>query len=256
MRAKSTGTLTLVLASACGGAAPGVEPDGMSAASAVDATSEPAADAGVSDDAAPDSTWDDGPRDAAHADVAREDPSPLEAGADASLLSDASQTSDAAHTEAGPVADAGPKECVYLFAPDYAFCNAAGVLGVSTPILMQDTAQGARGDCAVHASGPGGRNLYYRYSAPAGRDTLVVATAKRAGESAVVRVLTRCDADKAEAGQRGATMGDASVCVSNRKGAEREVIIAVARYSGEAHDATLLFDLSATLLPEGSACGF
>ena len=57
------------------------------------------------------------------------------------------------------------------------------------PLEQQDTANGARGDCAVHASGPGGRNLYYTLTLPRGQYTRVVAAPIVPSESALLRVL-------------------------------------------------------------------
>lgn len=160
--------------------------------------------------------------------------------------------------------DSGPKPCIYSFEPDYQVCMTAGLISAEVPLTTQDTAQGARGDCAMHASGPGGKSRYYRFKLPAGRDTRVVATAQRDGganapccsePTPLIRVFSDCYAEWAETGARGFSDGTATVCVHNRMGDEREVIIAVAQYSGEP-GLDITFDLTVTAMAQDQPCGW
>jgi len=143
--------------------------------------------------------------------------------------------------------------CVYPFEPTYEACLAAVPLTPDAPLTMQDTANGALGDCAAHASGPGGRNLYYTLTLPPDRYMRVVAAPVVHTEDAVLRVLAHCHAPLAQSGARGGRTSDgrAVVCLRNESAVEREVIIAVGRYSGEANDLTLVFDLSVGTPPSG-----
>lgn len=149
-------------------------------------------------------------------------------------------------------ADAGP--CAYPFDPVYSVCLAAAPLTSDAPLTMQDTADGARGDCAVHASGPGGRNRYYTLTLPRGQYARVTATVAEPTQAAVVRALSDCHAPKAESGARGMNGGRAVMCVRNETDADREVVIAVGHYSGESGDLTLVFDLSVELIPIADGC--
>ena len=68
------------------------------------------------------------------------------------------------------------------------------------------------------------------------------ATARLAGDTAVVRVLSDCYAEMALSGARGFSDGNASACIRNRNGPAREVIIAVGRYSGSLDNDSFAFD--------------
>jgi hypothetical protein len=258
--------VALSLCSACGGAAPGIDSTAVmedsSAAEASGADAELASDAGAASDAAEDATPGDGAGDAGLAHDAADEPRDAiarEAGLDANGSSEAGSgeaaVPDAGGAEAG-APDAGPKKCIYPFQPNYAFCLDAGTIAETQPLTLQDTVRGAQGDCAAHPSGPGGYNLYYRLKVPGGRDTKVVATATRPTDSAVVRILGDCYSDKTETGVRGDVGGRAPVCIFNRDGVEREVIVAVGRYSGEDLRQTAQFDLSVMHLPANQPCSW
>jgi hypothetical protein len=245
--------------SACGGSTPGVE-SGVSACG-----STPGVESGAMDDATVElESSVRGQLPLTDASAGSDAPSALDStvanlldattdALDQSAPSDGS-ASDAAKPDAR--ADSGPKDCIYGFKPSYPFCLAAGVITADVALTMQNTAQGARGDCAIHASGTGARNLYYHFAAPAGRDTQVVATARQAGDFAVVRVLSDCYAEEAESGARGFSDGNATTCISNRNGPAREVIIAVGRYSGGLDNDSFAFDLKVSPLAEGMNCNW
>lgn len=242
--ARNSKTLFIALISACGGTTADVESGLMDDAGAELETS---ARGELADADAGDAAW-----------YADGNPGPLDVTTDAAAPIDASASSDAnsshvsKHDASAP--DSGSKSCSYTLKPDYALCLAATEITTDSPLTMQNTAQGAISDCAVSASGIGGRNLYYRFRAPAGIDTQVVVTFKRLDEPAVVRVLSDCYAGKAESSGRGLSDGIASACVDNSQDEAREVIIAVGRYSGDFTELTVNFDLTIAPLPEGQHC--
>lgn len=150
----------------------------------------------------------------------------------------------------------GTCACLYGFCTVPAYCEAAVPLTPTAPSTMQDTTSGGRGDCAVHASGLGGRNLYYTLEIPPGVWARVVARPLDPDENALVRVLSDCAASATEGGSIGGkiTEGRAELCVRGGEGAARRVVLAVARYSGEAADLTIRFDLSVELVPFSVGC--
>lgn len=178
-------------------------------------------------------------------------------GIDAAL--DAAGEHDAA-TDApgddGPDGDGGCPFCVYGFCPDTPLCSAAVPLEPGAPLTMQDTESGGRGDCATSASGWGGPNLYYTVTLPAGQWTHIVATPTGPTQDALVRVLPDCLATATETSARGggSTSGVAALCVRNETTADRTVVVAVGRYSGETMNLTLQFDLSVEILDPDLGC--
>ncbi|GEM_PF-2750826 len=111
----------------------------------------------------------------------------------------------------------------------------------------------AAGATARRLSGNGGRNLYYSLNLAPGKYTRVVAAPINHQEDAVVRVLTDCTATTSESSARGGgiTNGAAVLCLGNPGASAREVVIGVGRYSGEANDLTVAFDLSVELRDPG-----
>lgn len=262
LRGHGSKTLALALLSACGGATPSVDSnaaiDDGSARDAADAEVSLEWDATARSDAAEDAGLDatDAPAHDASITDAEGDARALDTGLDANPSRDADPSPDGSAPADGGVdagsVDASPAKCGYGFEPDYAFCKAAGVLEVNVPLTMQDTVNGARGDCAEHASGPGGRNLYYRFMAPAGMDSLLVATTKQLNRTPLIRTLSDCYATKAEGGARGFS-DKATTCVRNRQGAAREVVVAVALYSGLDSE-SMTFELVATPVASSQSC--
>lgn len=246
---RSGPALVLAWASACGGTSHEVEANGLAedaSAARADARSDSAAEAGFGDahdDAGGDAA---GPSDANSAalDATILEPDAAEAGTDASVRADAR------------IADAAPRPCAYSYQPAWQVCEAAQRIDSGATLSAQDTATGARGDCAVHASGSGGRNLYYRLKLPAGRDTRVIAVPSNPSEVTLVRALTSCRDAEAERGARGLTGGRAELCLHNDGASERELILAVGRYSGESLDLTVVFDLTVEPLAAGQSCGW
>jgi hypothetical protein len=257
LRGHGSKTLALALLSACGGAAPSVDSNAVteagSAFEAADVNASPEWDASAVSDAAEDAglgldAEDALTHDAASA-AAEAGVRALDSGLDASAPRDADPGPEASvPADSGADArtvDAFPPSCSYPFEPSYAFCKAAVVLEANLPPITLNTANGARGDCATDASGAGGLNLYYRFMAPAGADTRVVATTTQPNRTPLIRILTDCYASKAESSARGFSEGKATACIWNRQGAAREVIIALAQYSGEGGE-TMTFEVSVT----------
>jgi hypothetical protein len=127
------------------------------------------------------------------------------------------------------------------------WCETPTPLTVGTPLLNQNTVHGGRGECAPSASGTGARNLYYSVEIPRGERVRVVPTPVP-GQNAVMRVLRDCRAPKVERSARG------PVCLNNDTAADRTVVIAIGRYSGEAGGLDVEFDISVELVPADEGC--
>lgn len=260
--APRSSTLALALLSACGGTTHEVEASGLSDASTAaraDAAREAAAHAqsGGGDATAPHDADDPGPL---PQDAGSALPSSRDAMVDAHAAADASRANDAdtvrdARLDGGAV-EGGARACSFSYVPTYAVCEAAPRVAGDATVKAQDTASGARGDCAVHASGTGGRNLYYRLLLPSARNTRVLAAPTNADHVALVRMFADCRAQEAERGARGLGDGRAELCLRNDGPTDREVFLAVGRYSGESMDLTLAFDLTVETLPAGQSCGW
>jgi len=140
--------------------------------------------------------------------------------------------------------------------PSAAACENPLLLTPERPLTMQDTAMGARDDCAMFASGYGGRNLYYLFDIPRDGWARVVVKPIDPREDAVFRVLSDCGVTSAESGARGgmATGGMARACIAGDAIAPRRVILAIGRYSGEAMDLTIRFDVSVETIPPSAGC--
>lgn len=217
----------------------------------------------VGNDVADTDAADTGTADADDTDIADTDTSRADATdtgtADADAASDGaldSAGSDSA-ADGGADTDTSCNSCVYDYCPDYDICEAAVLLEPGAPLTDQDTSVNTvMGDCATSASGPGGPNLYYTLTLPAGKSTRLVAAPTNPQEAAVVRILDDCRATQAEDSARGGSLTDgrATLCSRNDGAESRDVIVAVGRYSGEQQRLTLEFDLSAELRDFEDGC--
>lgn len=245
-------TLSLCALGACGGPAHGVESGAGTVSSDASATRVDGSRPDPGDAA-------DATTDAAQGRADAEAPDARSSGGDAATRSDASDALDAARPDSDADANAADarvqRMCVYPFVPAYEVCLAAPAVAAGAQLATQDTANGARADCAVHASGPGGRNLYYRIKLPPGRATIVAAKPVDPAASVLLRILGDCHAERAERGGRGANGSRVAFCLPNTGATEREVILAVGHYSGESGDLTLSFDLTVEGAELGQTCG-
>jgi hypothetical protein len=146
-----------------------------------------------------------------------------------------------------------PEFCAIFGCPDPSLCEAAIALEPDVTLKLQNTASGGHGECVGSASGVGGPSLYYSFSIPAGRYVNIIATPVGPPpvgnqQRALIRVLSACNATKATVSDiaAGSVPGEAALCLRNGS-ANRRVIVAVSRYSGEYGNLPLAFDLSVVL---------
>lgn len=115
------------------------------------------------------------------------------------------------------------------------------------PLTGQDTAAGGRGDCATSASGIGGPSLYYAATIPAGKYARVTAMPPTTDDNrTLLRLLPSCESTSTEASSRGVygSHHAAVLCLPNETSQDRNVVLAVSKYSGEVLGETHVFDIS------------
>lgn len=175
-------------------------------------------------------------------------------GVDADAEGDGGTAEDATDGDVDAASDTDAEtfceRCSLNYCPDVETCEGAGSLELGVPLTDQDSSiHSELGDCAVSASGAGGPNLYYTLTLPAGQSVRLVAAPTDTSHDAVMRVLSDCRATKAENSARGGSLtdGKATLCMDNDDATDRNVIVAVGRYSGEAQNLALEFDLSAEI---------
>ena len=131
--------------------------------------------------------------------------------------------------------------------PSIAWCEMRALLLPGVPLTGQDTAAGGRGDCASSASGVGGPSLYYAASIPPGKYARVTAMPPTTDDNrTLLRLLPSCESTATEALSRG-TYGShhaAVLCLPNETSQDRNIVLAVSRYSGEVGGETHVFDIS------------
>lgn len=171
--------------------------------------------------------------------------------ADAALVSDAAVSSDAAVPEedAGVVTACPYGDCSCV---DVRVCEDRPALTVTSSLSGEDTANGGYGDCAMSASGSGGRQLYYTLLVPANDSVKVVIRPVTPGTDLLLRELSACGDGTVLASDRGGglTEGSATLCL-NGGGTARGAILAAGIYGGPP---TAVFDLSVELVPRFEVC--
>lgn len=114
------------------------------------------------------------------------------------------------------------------------------------PLTGQDTAAGGYGDCASSASGGGGLTLYYTARIPAGKVARITAMPPTTDDNrTLLRLLPTCESTASEAAARGAygSHHAAVLCLPNETSQDRDVVLAVSKYSGGLSE-THVFDIS------------
>jgi len=137
------------------------------------------------------------------------------------------------------------------------WCEARATLVPGVPLTGQDTAAGGRGACAVSASGVGGPSLYYAASIPPGKYARVTAMPPTTDDNrTLLRLLPSCESTKSEAAERGAYGAHhaAVLCLPNETLQDRNIVLAVSKYSGEVARETHVFDISLAYDDSLSAC--
>ena len=184
--------------------------------------SEPRPDAGVGDAGLADAS---GPADAPG-------PADVSGPADASGLADASGPADAMAADAG--SGLRCEQCAVAVC-DPAACPGRRPLVPGAPYLHEDTATGARGDCALSGSGTGGKNLYYAVTIGQGRQTRIdlVPTSTVEHGGPMLRVFEDCAATEILALNRlEDPSGMVSLCIvrNTTSAPDRDLVLAVSNY--------------------------
>jgi hypothetical protein len=146
-----------------------------------------------------------------------------------------------------PVCQLSYPSCDGGACPNIAWCEVQAMLLPGAPLTGQDTAAGGWGDCAASASGVGGPSLYYAASIPPGKYARVTAMPPTTDDNrTLLRLLPTCESRATEVSSRGVygSHHAAVLCLPNETSQERNIVLAVSKYSGEVGGDTHVFDIS------------